>query len=433
MSTPNKETSSIAAFLIYQLPSCRMQIKMGSGVTNPIGISYMGTKRQLAGLVSRLVAKCQRGPFLDAFSGMCAVGTAIAPSRQIWSNDLQHFASLVATARFCSKVTCPDKISMAELCHHNFGEHKEQLMRKMIRHISVEEDALRLEQVDALRNVFDKSITRANKIKQPEDNYGYDLFTTRFGGNYFSITQAIEADSIRFALDAARNEGLMSSDLHQWGLVALCIALSKSSSTTGHFAQPLSPKVENFRRFRGQRSRRLWTEWLNAVGQLEAVGSVKWRSRNRTFRNDALTLLSSLTTERIRPKVVYADPPYTKDQYSRYYHLYETAILYDYPLATGNGLYRDTREVSTFSQRSTVDSSIEDLIRMCADLRADLIISYPTNGLLPESRERIPELLRQFYRKKVDAMEIPYIHSTMGASKGAGRNDVTEVIYSACM
>ena len=30
-----------------------------------------------------------------------------------------------------------------------------------------------------------------------------------------------------------------------------------------------------------------------------------------------------------RPAIIYADPPYTDDQYSRFYHLYETALLYD--------------------------------------------------------------------------------------------------------
>src|SRR4051812_13184491 len=66
-------------------------------------VSYMGTKKQLAPVVAQLVAQCPNGPLLDLFSGVCAVGEAVSPTRQVWNNDAQIFASTVAKAFFKSK------------------------------------------------------------------------------------------------------------------------------------------------------------------------------------------------------------------------------------------------------------------------------------------------------------------------------------------
>lgn len=63
----------------------------------------MGTKRQLAPLVTDVASSCQNdGPLLDLFSGMCSVGSEVAAHRQVWTNDAQVFASTVAKAYFTS-------------------------------------------------------------------------------------------------------------------------------------------------------------------------------------------------------------------------------------------------------------------------------------------------------------------------------------------
>ena len=96
----------------------------------PLGVSYMGTKRNVAGLVCGLVNDSRPGPFLDAFSGMCAIGTTIGSSRQLWTNDCQHFAWNVARAHFRSSELPPDQFSAAESCQayykNNFAELSER-------------------------------------------------------------------------------------------------------------------------------------------------------------------------------------------------------------------------------------------------------------------------------------------------------------------
>ena len=82
------------------------------------------------------------------------------------------------------------------------------------------------------------------------------------------------------------------------------------------------------------------------------IGSAGWRSRNRVFAQDANSLLAELCHLPDRPAVIYADPPYTDDQYSRYYHLYETLLYYDYPEALGTGRYRPDRFRSQYSLKT---------------------------------------------------------------------------------
>ncbi len=393
-----------------------------------IGVSYMGTKQRLTSYVAKLASECRTGGFLDLFAGMCSVASAIGPSRQLWANDLQVFSTEVAIAKFCSQDRLLAPHDVAALSLESYRSNRESCEVRYSDKLRVERVAIRRKNASALRNLLDESAALGHSPKRTGD-LGYILFSQYFGGTYFGVAQAIEIDSIRCAIDHHRAIGNISPDQHRWLLLALCVALGRCSTTTGQFAQPLAPKSGNLNRFIIQRSRSIWQEWLAAVGRLTPVGARQWRLQNRVYRSDALALLDELTGTRPRPRVVYADPPYTKDQYSRYYHLYETAILYDYPGTQGRGQYRPDRQVSDFCLAAKVEDAFSRLIEKCANLKADLIISYPSTGLLKDSRRRIPDLIKQHYRRKPDRVAVPHKHSTLGGSKGAAQSSVVEVFY----
>ena len=130
----------------------------------------------------------------------------------------------------------------------------------------------------------------------------------------------------------------------------------------------------------------------------------------------------------MRPSVIYADPPYTRDQYSRYYHVYETLVLGDAPECSGRGLYRDDRRVSEFSLASKVEVKLADLIGAASRTCKTLLLSYPDTGLLKGSAEKIPEIGRQA-GAIVECFKFKHIHSTLGASKGEARRPVKELLY----
>ncbi|MFT3976584.1 MAG: DNA adenine methylase [Sphingomonas bacterium] len=356
---------------------------------------------------------------------MCAVGQSLAPSRQIWSNDLQAFASLVAKCQFCSTQDAPEPRSIEILLGDIFDRHLSTMEREHSVELSSERDALASEDAGSLLATFETRIFVANRIQSGAGSR-HKLFFERYAGTYFGVRQSAEIDSIRYAIDVATDEG----DLRDWCLVALCSAVSRCASTTGHFAQPLTPKPNNIGKMVNQRRRSVWHEFLDALGRLAAIGSQAWRTGNRTFQADALSLLRG--RERLADvRLVYADPPYTSDQYSRYYHIYETLILYDYPAARGRGLYRDDRAVSSFSHATKVSASIERLIASVHAIGADLILSYPSNGLLPNSKAQITSMFRQHYGHDPDVVPLAHSHSTMGASKGTATHQVVELLYRA--
>jgi adenine-specific DNA-methyltransferase len=389
----------------------------------------MGTKRHLVPDLARVIADCKPGIFLDVFSGMCSVGHAVASSRQVWSNDLQSFSQLVAQVHFCSAFEPLSRFDALAAIAPVKRQKADELSANYAENLKNEHAALQAGCVDNLSKTFDVSSLRSQGLGSKAEQGSYNLFCERYAGTYFGYGQAIEIDSIRYAIDTllAREE----IAVEQWRamVVAMCIAMSKCSNSTGHFAQPLYPKTGNIKKVVSQRKRTFSSEWLDALEKIQPVGNEKWRSQNLAFRKDATSVLSSLREFDNRPSVVYADPPYTKDQYSRYYHIYETAVLYDYPSCSGAGLYRPDRATSTFSLSSKVTEAITDLIKSVSDIESCLVLSYPTNGLLTNSVDIIPEIIKQNFGQFPEVLRLAHRHSTMGSSKGVPAHDVTEVIY----
>ena len=85
---------------------------------------------------------------------------------------------------------------------------------------------------------------------------------------------------------------------------------------------------------------------------------------------------------------MYADPPYTRDHYSRYYHVLETMALRDEPeVATtkirsngvprlSRGVYRLQRHQSPFCIPTKAAGAFEQLFANVATRRTPLILSY---------------------------------------------------------
>jgi adenine-specific DNA-methyltransferase len=402
--------------------------------------TYMGTKKRIAGHVAQVIGCSRNGPLLDLFAGISSVGLSVAPARHVWCNDIQHFAHTVATAAFtarCGPMLDAGLIcSILELAHFNELKLKRELGPWLLREDSVlyfnkfaagkQLNHELVEFCSSTRNRKRRATHRLSPKSTP-----YCLFAITYAGGYVGVRQGVELDSLRFAFDELRRRGDISTEQHRWMLIGLCKALSNVANTTGHFAQYLDVKSNTFNRFLASRRRGVFQEWLAAISELAPAGTMVWREGNKTFRQDAVCLLGRLPKLKTRPAVIYADPPYTTDQYSRYYHLLETLLLYDYPEPTGKGQYRPGRFVSEFSLRTRVQDAFRSLIYRASKLGVDLIVNYPKNGLLEEPKESLLALLRTFFRHAEVAAEVPHQHSTLGASKGAEKAAVTELIFYA--
>lgn len=406
----------------------------------PLQVSYMGTKRDIASRVAAVIEDGPPGPLLDLFSGVCAVGVAVAPSRQVWCNDIQVFASTVARAFFVSPTSPPHFDDAAEAARELYLENSHALEERFASVVGKERRALQsgdVQEIASLEGVMPNIATSrtlarecARLAKHPTEP-PYRLFTITFSGGYLGLRQCIQVDAIRYAVDRLRDVSKLDEHQHRWMCLALCQAVSKVSTTTGHFAQYMRVKDGTVKRFVAQRSRSVWREWLRAVFEFTPIGTPTWRSQNIVFREDAARLLPRLREEEARPAVVYADPPYTSDQYSRYYHLYETLLLYDYPPSEGVGRYRPERFVSPYSIKTKVETAMDRLISDCAKLGSRLVLSYPEQGLLPHSRDAIASMIHKHFGSGGLAARLDHHHSSLGGSKGHQKYQVNELIFAA--
>jgi adenine-specific DNA-methyltransferase len=400
----------------------------------------MGTKRWLAGTVGSLLTKLPPGPLLDAFAGMCAVGRDAGTVRQLWTNDILGYPALVARALFTFRSGPPSTQRILNVLQDDFYSNFAALRDRFKEVLDLEDRHLSTKcPPDFLR--FNASLPhvgenialereRCSLAANPR-KFPYRLFSITYAGGYFGLRQSLEIDSFRFALDIASQTNMITSEEHAWCLLALGTACTRVANSTGHFAQFLRPTLQNHRRVLAKRRRSVRSEFVDALKSLQPIGFFGWRATNKVFQTDTLTLLGHLRQSQTRPAVVFADPPYSKAQYSRYYHILETLILYDYPASQGVGRYRDGRFVTPFSLTGRVQSAIDQLIHGCAQLETTLVLSYPDNGLLFATGKKLEEILRAHYRSVRVVATSKQLHSSFGGPRAAVRSVVTERIYLA--
>ncbi len=392
----------------------------------------MGTKRLLAPRIAELVGTMADGPFLDLFSGIAAVGSQIGTGRPIWCNDVQQFSTLLTRRKFKAAKAFVGQSALADAAMPIFEKNRSALFDAFADLLAKEQDVLYASCPAALTEQINEiSAVSGSRRSQLCASGHHSLFATTHAGTYFGLRQAIEIDSIRYAADSLHEAGRIGEDEHQWMILALCQVLSSSSNSTGHFAQYLSPNAANIHRILRKRRRNIWEIWKETLRTMRPAGTVKWRRGNRVFNADAVKLLHALARKTQQPSVIYADPPYTSDQYSRYYHVLENIILYDYPATAGKGQYRPDRFTSGFSLKSAVNKSFAELVEAASRLDAVFILSYPTNGLLEHSTKRVLEILDRHFAHVDAPIVIPHMHSTMGGSKGAQKQAVDENIFVA--
>ncbi len=256
-----------------------------------------------------VIRHAKPGVMLDAFAGMCSVGEGVAPTRQIWTNDIQVFAAEVGRAIFTSNDEPLNVIRAADLHFDYFENHRLALAKKCAASLEAEESLLLSEDF----GVFSKRRLTLSKVLTADvarlRGACGTLFSTTYSDSYFGVRQAIEAEAILRAVKLTHASGQISSDHRRWLAIGLGRALLKIANSAGHFAQLLKPKLSSYKRYLRQRRRSLWAEWLFSTGELQAAGSSDWRRLNRSFNEDSILLLPKLGRARQRPSVIYADPP----------------------------------------------------------------------------------------------------------------------------
>jgi adenine-specific DNA-methyltransferase len=393
-------------------------------------VRYMGTKRALAPLVREMIVDLDiDGPIADLFSGMGSVASSLAPRYPVLTNDTLTFTSAFARARFLNYER-PSAAALRAILLPTFLTTRRSLRERFAERLSTErklyDSTVRRfrNYVETADHVGTSVILRneANKARALNDSDDYCLTTLYFSAGYFSTSQAIDFDALRFAIDTHA-----SRSIRDWALSAWLSTAAILVNAPGHAAQFLKPTTDEMAtRVRRQWRRPVWETFVERLEAITPVGDRSWRARNRVTTEDALDLVNSAILDDI--SVVYADPPYTSDQYSRFYHLHETMYLYDFPASSGIGRYRDARFHTTFSMVRTVEKAFEQLASALSARGKPLVLSYPANGLLSEVGVNLRSLLERHYKVQRQ-VEIDARHSTLGASSGSQHKAAKEKLY----
>jgi adenine-specific DNA-methyltransferase len=412
-------------------------------------VQYLGSKLRLLDALTAAVddVDLRGGRLLDLFSGSGVVAAHFALTRSVIAADIQKYASVLAAALLADvELTALEILALVE---EQIGDqasaNAESVAALDAFELSCIERALRGDYKPLCAVVEDGSLARYTEGGEVTDaalaavlaqavrdvSVSVDTVLTRYyGGVYFGYRQAAALDAL-----AAAARSLLSPMRE----VALAAVLSTASdivtSVGSHFAQPIrvrgkdgAPKPPGLRavaRQRGLDVRKRFVEWLDRYCHREKV-PYSGISLCADFRE-------VLAQPPLPVSVVYADPPYTRDHYSRYYHVLETIARGDEPgLATmrlgdqtliSRGLYRSERHQSPFCIKSQAYAAFEDLIAGTRRLGVPLVLSYSPHGGDGASRPRvlglddIAALAREHY-PDVRTVKVEGIaHSKLNASE----------------
>ncbi len=407
-------------------------------------IRYMGNKQQLAGEVAVFCESRYDGRRLvDLFGGMGSVaGAAAASGRNVWVNDIQSYAQLATRCLIASSEQPPPADLTRRALLPAYRRNLAALRERYAADLESERHVLRRGDIGALRRLQDDWRHPGNDagvaaevriIRDEGDDGPWRLATLLFAWGYFGLRQATELDSIRYAIDDAQAHGIIGTDHADWLRLAWLQTASRIASAPGHFAQFLRPtSTAGARRILAARRRAGWDSLLEDVSTLRPYGDSAWRANNRILGKDALEIWPELDALEVGPAIYYADPPYSKDHYSRYYHVLETLTRYDYPDAEGAGRYRPDRFRSTFAVKTEVVGSVRTIASEVAARDSVLLLSYPSTGLLTAQLGIDPAaLLGEYFEDVQLAIARAARHSTLGARHGAASQDVVEYVWAA--
>lgn len=349
-------------------------------------LNYQGSKNNLSSFIQKnIVPYIQDGnAILDIFSGSAAVSNMFRDNYQIYANDAESYASIIADA-ILNQADIESASDLLNSLDIEYTTAIKQHAKPIIDFVKKEQLLLDQENYKELITLYDlyptvwnnkySCITRCeltvDSIKQSNDYY---LFTTYYATNYYGIIQALDIDCLI---------KIINSNFPQYRnalLSCLFYAMKETVfSKDGHMAQPLSLEKNQSRLF-VQRKKNVYELFTKKFKEYITIPLSKFSGKNTVFNMNFEDLLDEKIFSNVG--LVYADPPYTDMQYSRYYHLLNVAAKYEYPELTvtkngyTKGLYTEGRYQSKLSQRSSAKQSLENLIRFCARNNTNLAISY---------------------------------------------------------
>jgi adenine-specific DNA-methyltransferase len=402
-------------------------------------IQYLGSKMRLVGPIDDLIGRfVKKGVVCDLFSGSGVVSHHLARKHTVIAVDIQEYACVLARALLdgnpCKSIVAyestialqPETLDRLRAVYLPLIDYEQACLAearngKPARLIEFSQYAsyFTFRERQGLSSIPSKLSAAFKKVqKHVSSEFGATRTPTPvglyYGGVYFSYRQAADLDSIlsRIVQDSSRRDSSVP-------LAALLSTASTIVNTVGkQFAQPmkLEDKAGNAKALLLERTLRdrsydVWTVFHESLSKFGAV-LPRSPTLHRVFCKDYRDFLNTFN-EPI--DCFYADPPYTIDHYSRFYHVLETIARADFPelsrIRRGDldcimrGLYRTDRHQSPFCIPSQVEGAFDALFKGIARFRVPLVLSYSPysndNNDRPRvlTLENLCSLARKYFEK----------------------------------
>lgn len=368
---------------------------------------YMGIKTQILDHIKLEIKKISKENDIvfDVFAGSGTVGYSLKNEFVVYANDVEPFSYII------NSLLLDNSLKKEDFDSFDFDSFEKHFKKN----------------INAIESIDIKSVN-INKYKENHRKFPYLLFTSYFSGSYFGKTQTNQIDSLRYAID------MVDQKYRNVLLSCLIYACYQTVSSVGsHFAQPKIAKKKNasdIEKKRNQEVKKFFSSKFKEVGSFLNIN----RKKNLVFQSDFKDLLSPENKKTYNllknTSVTYIDPPYTIDHYSRFYHVLNTLVLYDYPERNGKGLYRENRYQSNFSIKSKAYKELDLLISKLAELNSKVVMSYSDGYRTMLTSDQIFEILHKHY--KTDSIRTPikieYLYSGFGQS---AFNKANELLFIA--
>jgi adenine-specific DNA-methyltransferase len=396
-------------------------------------IYYLGCKTSFTAAIKAAIDEVDPsgGRLVDLFSGTGSVGAALSAYREVTTVDTQEYSRVLCAAILNPPLLSPASIKkvvtrilkcettkLITWCLQPLIEYESKCIIRalngypnaLVELLESPPLAVRTASKSPLGNATSEVIRR---LRDTDLWQAADTTVTRyFGGLYFSYEQAV-------MLDAALLNAEIYDEQHKNTLKAATLSTaSQIVNTVGkQFAQPIQPRnkfgevkpnlVKVVHRDRSLDVLELYQAWLGKYAvQPKALFT------QQALRDD---YLGAITRHGSKFSVVYADPPYTRDHYSRFYHVLETMCLRDNPaisqvmkdgcLVYSRGAYREDRHQSDFCIRSTAPAAFESLFKVAREHDLPMVLSYSpheaNDGTHPRvvSMSQIIEIANQHFNR----------------------------------
>ena len=362
--------------------------------------SYMGNKKRIAGyIVETLFPHISNDTsFIDLMCGSGAMSQAFAQLGMTYASDAQDFCQLLAKIQGHG-FTKMQAVKMLEKINGYYQKNYQTLADRYQTYLTQEADLYRRDwsnksDIYSLYSNYAKGFTLysstnpvserlntfVNEYKQNHKKYPYCLFTLYFSNVYFGLNQCLQLDSIRYAVDQ------FSGDERDWALGVLVVTVYQiSSGHANHFAQPKKISEKNIIEVLIKRQKSAYHEFSKRLLCLAEESEVT-ANEIRLLPGPWQKALDEVNEAIPGNKIVYLDAPYKRDEYSRYYHVLETTVKYDYPSSELKGRIRSKRLNERFAtefftkNEKKIENVLAEIISTVVSSGMKCAWSYSDNG-----------------------------------------------------